>query len=69
MKIYIIRVLEEESEKEAGGLFDQIITENFSNLGKETYQIQYRQRFPIKFNKRRSLPRRIVKFKKYTDKE
>ena len=51
--ICIIGVLEEEREKGAEGLFEQIIAENFPNLGKETdIQIQEAQRTPIKIKKK-----------------
>ena len=40
---------EEEGEKETENLFEDIITKNFPNLGKETdIQIQEVQRFPQK---------------------
>ena len=60
---------EEEKEKGAEGLFEQIIAENVLNLGKETdIQIQGAQRTAIKINKSRPAPRHsIVKF--YRDKE
>ena len=63
-------VPEEERGKEAEGLFEQIIAENF-NLGKETdIKIQEAQRIPITFNKSEPTPRYIiVKFTKYTGKE
>ena len=51
--IRIIRVPEEE-EREIGveGLCEQIIAENFLNLGKDTdTKIQEVQRTPIRFNK------------------
>ena len=55
----------------AEGLFEEIIAENFPNLGKKTdIQIQGAQRAPIKINKSRPTPRHIiVKFAKYGDKE
>ena len=51
--IIIIGVTEEE-EREIGveGLCEQIIAENFPNLGKDTdIKIQEAQRTPIRFNK------------------
>ena len=36
--IYMIGIPEEEIEKGAEGLFEQIIGQNFPNLKKETYQ-------------------------------
>ena len=59
--ICIIGAPEEEREKGAENLFEEIITENFSNPGKETdIQIQETQRTPIKMNKSRPTPRHIV---------
>lgn len=56
--IHIIRVPEdEEREKGAEGLFEQIIDENFPNLGKEIgIQVQEAQTTPIKSHKNRSTP-------------
>ena len=58
-------------EKGVEGLGEQIIAENFPNLGKDTdTKIQEVQRTPIIFNKNRpSTKHIIVKFTKYTDKE
>ena len=43
---------DEEREKEVEGLWEQIIAENFPNLGKDTdIKIQEAQRTPIRFNK------------------
>ena len=58
-------------EKEAKDLCEQIIVENFPNLGKDTdIEIQEAQRTPIRFNKKQPSPRHIiVKFTKYTHKE
>ena len=70
--IRIIGVPEEE-EREIGveGLCEQIIAENFPNLGKDTdIKIQEAQRIPIRFNKNRpSIRHIIVKFTKYSGKE
>ncbi|VFV41583.1 Hypothetical predicted protein [Lynx pardinus] len=70
--IRIIGVPEEE-EREIGvkGLHEQIIVENFPNLGKDTdIKIQEAQRSPIRFNKNRPSTRHIiVKFTKYSSKE
>ena len=67
----IIRIpVEEEQEKGAKGLFEQIIVEKFFNLGKETgIQIQEAQRNPLTINKNRSAQRCIVKPGKHKDKE
>ena len=51
----------EEREKGAGNLFEVIIAENFSNLGKETdIQDQESQRVPNRINSKRNRPRHIV---------
>ena len=65
--IQITRVPEEEER----GKGEQIIAENFPNLGKGTdIKIQEAQRTAIKFNKNQPTPRHIVvRFTKYTDKE
>ena len=62
---------EEQREKGAGSLFEQIIAENFPNLGKEAdIQFQGAQRTAFKINKNRSTPQHIiVKLGKYKDKE
>ena len=55
--IHIIGVPEEEKEIEKGeeGLFEEIRTENFPNLGKETdIQIQEAQRTPFETNKKQA---------------
>ena len=56
--IHIIEAQEEEEQgKGAEGWFEQIIAENFPNLGKETgIQVQEAQRTPLKINKNRSTP-------------
>ena len=68
--ICIIGGPEEERKKGAEGLLEQIIAENFPNLGKETgIQVQEAQRTPFKINKNRSTPLNIVKLAKYKHKE
>ena len=69
--IRIIGVPEEQKEKGAEGLFEQITAENFPNLGKDIdLEIQETQRTPIKFNESWPSSRHIiVKFTKYTYKE
>jgi len=48
---------EEEGERGAEGILEQIIAENFPNLGKETgIKILEAQRTPLKINKNRSTP-------------
>ena len=70
--IRIIGVPEEE-EREIGveGLCEQIIAENFPNLGKDTdLKIQEAQRTPIRLNKNQPSTRHIiVKFTKHTDRK
>ena len=70
--IHIIGVPEgEEREKETEKIFQEIIAENFPNMGKESLtQIQEAQRVPYKINPRRNTPRHIViKLTKIKDKE
>ena len=70
-----IRILgvPEEEEREIGveGLCEQIIVENFPNLGKDTdIKIKEAHKTPIRFNKNRPSTRHIiVKFTKYSGKE
>ena len=48
---------QEQEEKEAEGLFEQITAEDFPNLGKEIgIQVQEAQKTPFKINKNRSIP-------------
>ena len=69
--ISIIGVPEEDREREPENLFQEIITENFPNLGKKTnIQLQEAQRTPIQINKSRIIPGHIlIEFAKYSDKE
>ena len=62
---------EEEREKGAKGVFEQIILENFPDLGKEKgIEIQEAQRTPFRCNLNRSSVRHIiVKVANYKDKE
>ena len=53
----------EEKEKKKGTekLFEQIIVENFPNMGKEIVnQLQEAQRVPYRINPRRNTPRHIL---------
>ena len=52
-------------------IFEKIIIENFSNMGKEIVnQVQEKQRIPYRINPRRDMPRHIViKVAKIKDKE
>ena len=55
----------------AGNLFEEIISENFPNMGKKTdLEIQEAQRISNKINPRRSIPRhKVIKMAKSSDKE
>ena len=70
--IRIIGVPEgEEREKGPEKIFEEIIVENFPNMGKEiATQVQEAQRVPYRINPRRNTPRHIViKLAKIKDKE
>ena len=59
--IRIIGVPEEEREKGPQNIFEEIIAENFPNLGKETIiQVQEAWRVPYRLNPQRNIPRHIV---------
>ena len=60
--IHIIGVPEEEEqEKGPEKIFEEIIADNFLNMGKETVnQVQEAQRVPGRTNPRRNTPRHIV---------
>ena len=60
--IHIIGVPEgEEREKGPEKIFEEIIVENFPNMGKEmATQVQEAQRVPYRINPRRNMPRHIV---------
>uniref|UniRef100_A0A8C9BC24 L1 transposable element RRM domain-containing protein n=1 Tax=Phocoena sinus TaxID=42100 RepID=A0A8C9BC24_PHOSS len=62
---------EEEREKGPEKIFEEIIFENFLNMGKEiATQVQEVQRVPHRINPRRNMPRHIViKLAKIKDKE
>ena len=52
---------EEEKEKWTEKIFEEIIVENFPNMGKEVVnQIQEAQRVPYRINPRRNMPRHIL---------
>ena len=58
----------EEREKGAENLFEEIIVENFPNLGMETdIPIQEAQGVPNKINPKRSTPRHTIKMSKIKD--
>ena len=70
--IRIIGVPEgEEREKGPEKISEEIITENFPNMGKEiATQVQQVQRLPYRINPKRNTPRHIVmKLAKIKDKE
>ena len=51
----------EEREKEPTKIFEEIITENIPNMGKEIVnQVQEAQRIPSRINPRRKTPRHIL---------
>ena len=50
-----------EREKGPEEIFEEIIVENFPNMGKEiATQVQEAQRVPYRINPRRNMPRHIV---------
>ena len=61
----------EEREKGPEKLFEEIIVENFPNMGKEiATQVQVAQRVPYRINPRRNTPRHtVIKLAKIKDKE
>ena len=70
--IHIIGVPEgEERERGLEKIFEEIIVENFPNMGKEiATQVREAQRVPYRINPRRHTPRHIViKLAKIKDKE
>ena len=72
INIHIIGVQEgEEREKAPKKIFEEIIVENFPNMGKEiATPVQEAQRVPGRINPRRNTPRHIIiKLTKIKDKE
>ena len=70
--IQIIAVPEEEEKKKGSEkIFEEIIVENFPNMGKEiATQVQEAQRVPHRINPRRNMPRHIfIKLSKIKYKE
>ena len=70
--IRIIGVPEgEERQKGPEKIFEEIIVENFPNIGKEiATRVQEAQRVPGRINPRRNMPRHIlIKLTKIKDKE
>ena len=65
IKLTNIRIIgvpeEEEKKKETEKIFEEIIVENFPNMGKEIVnQVQEVQRIPYRINPRRNTPRHIL---------
>ena len=62
INIQIIGVPEEEEKKKGTEkIFEDIIVENFPNMGKEMVnQVQEAQRVPYRINPRRNTPRHIL---------
>ena len=59
--IRIIGVPEEEKKKGTEKIFEEIIVENFTNMGKEIVtQVQEAQIVPYRINPRRNMPRHIL---------
>ena len=59
--IRIIRVPEEEKKKGTEKIFEEIIVENFPNMGKEIVnQVREVQRVAYRINPRRNTPRHIL---------
>ena len=59
--IRIIGVPEEEKRKGTEKILEEIIVENFPNMGKEIVnQVQEVQRVPYRINQRRNTPRHIL---------
>ena len=57
----IIGVQEEEKKKESEKIFEEIIVENFPNMGKEIVnQVQEGQRVPYRINPKRNTSRHIL---------
>ena len=61
----------EERQKGLEKIFEEIIVENFPNMGKEiATQVQEAQRLPYRIKRRRNMPRhRVIKLAKIKDKE
>ena len=62
---------EEEKKKGTEKIFEEVIVENFPNMGKEIVnEVQEAQRVPYRVNPRRNTPRHIlIKLSKIKDKE
>ena len=65
MKCTNIRIIgvpgEEEKKKRTEKIFEEIIVENFPNMGKEVVnQVQEEQRVPYRINPRRNMPKYVL---------
>ena len=59
--IQIIGIPKEEEKKDYKKIFEEIIVENFHNMGKEIVnQVQEAQRVLYRINPRRNMPRHIL---------
>ena len=69
--IQIIQVVEEEEKKKGTEkIFEEIIVENFPNMGKEIVnQVQKVQRVPYRINPRRNTSRHILNYQKLNTKK
>ena len=69
--IRIIGVPEKENKKGSEKIFEEIIVENFPNMGKEIVtQVQEAQRVPYRINPRKNTPRhKLIKLTKIKFKE
>ena len=57
----IIMVPEEEKKKGYEKIFEEVIVENFPNMGKEiANQIQEAQGVPYRINSKRNMPRHVL---------
>lgn len=67
---WIIGIQEEERENRVKRIFEEIISESFTNLGKKTdIQIQEAQRVPKKMNPKSHTRKIVIKVTKVKDKD
>ena len=59
MKIQVIVIPEEEKKKGTGKIFEEIVVENFPNMGKEIVKSK-KHRVPYRINPRRNTSRHMV---------
>ena len=62
MQQHHIVELPEGAKREKGkeNIFEEIIPENFPNIGKKVNEVQEAQRVPGRINQRRNIPRHII---------